>query len=134
MNKIISRIVAAVAVLLGSMSVVTGTRVLNGWFDPGYTTFPLLIVYNIFIGLVSLVAGWLIWIKHSRALLLPAIITTGHIMVLLSLLTIFSDVVAHQSIKAMIFRSVVWVVIFLFVQKAGRQNNHKIKNKHQVLV
>ncbi len=111
------KFIAGIAVIMGLLPVITGTRVLSGSFDPGYTSFPLLIGYNIFMGLVSMVAGYLIWTRHKQALLISGIIASGHILVLLSLLTIFNDVIATQSIKAMIFRSVVWVVIFLFVRK-----------------
>lgn len=121
MNKknIIIRIVAAVAFVVGLMTTITGTRALTGSFDPGYTSFPLLIGYNVFMGIVSVVAAYFIWSKHKLALLFSGIITTGHIAVLISLLTIFTDIIAHQSVKAMIFRSVIWITIFLFVRKVA---------------
>lgn len=119
MNKkiIIPRIVAVVAFVVGLMTTITGTRALTGSFDPGYTSFPLLIGYNVFMGLVSIIAAYFIWTKHKLALVFSGIIAGGHILVLLSLLTVFNDIIAHQSIKAMVFRSVIWIAIFLFVRK-----------------
>jgi len=121
MNKkiIITRIVAVVAFVVGLMTTITGTRALTGFFDPGYTSFPLLIGYNVFMGLVSVVTAYFIWTKHKLAVGISGLIAGGHILVLLSLLTIFNDVIAHQSVKAMIFRSVIWIAIFLFVRKVS---------------
>ena len=119
MNKknIILRIVAFVAFSVGLMTTITGTRALTGSFDPGYQTFTLLIGYNVLMGLVSMLAAYYIWTKHKLAKGISGLISAGHILVLISLLTIFSDIIAHQSIKAMIFRSVIWLVIFLSVRK-----------------
>ncbi len=121
MNKknIITRIVAGVAFVVGLMTTITGTRALTGSFDPGYTSFPILIGYNVFMGIVSVVTAYFIWSKHKLALLFSGIITAGHIAVLISLLTVFNDIIAHQSIKAMIVRTVIWVAIFLFVRKVS---------------
>ncbi len=125
MQKIILRILAVLAVIVGLMAVVMGTRVLTGFFEPGYATFPLLISYNVLMGLLSAVAGYLIWIKHKRAVSLAVFITIAHIAVLLSLITMFNDIVAEQSVKAMIFRSIIWVVIFLSVSRLMPQSkNH----------
>ena len=121
MNKkiIIPRIVAAAAFIFGLMPVITGTRALSGSFDPGYTVFPLLIGYNIFMGFVSIAAAYFIWTKHKLAVGISGLTAGGHIVVLLSLLTVFNDIIAPQSIKAMIVRSVIWIVIFLFVRKVS---------------
>ncbi len=110
--------IAVIAALMGVLPVITGTRVLSGSFDPGYATFITLITYNILMGLVSVAAGYFIWTKTKQALLFSGFVAGGHILVLLSLLTVFNDVIATQSIKAMTFRSVVWIVIFLFVRKS----------------
>ncbi len=116
-KKIIIRIVAVAAFIMGLMPTITGTRALTGSFNPGYTTFPLLISYNIFMGLVSIAAAYFIWKKHKLAIGISGLIAGGHILVLLSLLTVFNDIIAHQSIKAMIVRSIIWIAIFLFVRK-----------------
>ena len=122
MNKdILIKIVAAIAFIVGLMTTITGTRALAGLFDPGYTTFTQLLVYNVSMGVVSVVAAFFIWIKHRWAIGLSGLITVGHILVLLFLITVFNDIIATQSIKAMIFRSVIWIVIFLFVRKSIAQ-------------
>ena len=34
--KYLNKIVAAIAIIIGSMAIVTGLRVIGGFFDPGY--------------------------------------------------------------------------------------------------
>jgi len=117
MKKYLIKIVAGIALLLGLMAVFSGTRVLTGYFEPGYNVLPWLVYYNVFMGLVSLFAAFLIWKENAKALLVSGIITAGHISVLFSLLTIFSSVVATHSIKAMTFRSSIWLILILVVWK-----------------
>ncbi len=116
MKKFLFIIIALVAAILGILSVITGTRVLTGLFDPGYTVLKPLVIYNVVVGAFSIMAGFLIWKKHKTAVLLPGLITILHIMVLISLLTVFNDIVARQSVMAMTFRAVVWVGIFAVVK------------------
>ena len=125
MINIVSKIAAILAIIIGLMTVNTGTRVLIGSFDPGYNTFIELIVYNVLMGILSVFSGWFIWKGNKIALSLSAIITIGHTAVLVSLITLFVDIVALQSIKAMTFRVVVWLIIFTIVYI---QRNLKIRN------
>ena len=117
MKNILIKIVAGAALLIGLMAVITGTRVLTGYFEPDYNVLPWLVYYNVFMGFVSLFAAFLIWKENAKALLVSGIITIGHISVLLALLTIFNSVVADHSIKAMIFRSSIWLILTFVVWK-----------------
>ena len=120
MKSILLKVVAAIALLIGLMAVITGTRVLTGYLIPDYNVLPLLVYYNVFMGFASIFTGILIWIKYSKALAFTVGIAVGHISVLLSLLTLFNSVVADQSIKAMIFRSIIWIVIFIILRKTKK--------------
>ncbi|HID39623.1 MAG TPA: hypothetical protein EYP36_08935, partial [Calditrichaeota bacterium] len=117
MKKIFLKMAAVLAAILGIMALFTGTRVLTGSFVPGYNVLQPLVIYNVTMGAVSVLTGILIWKSHRLAVLLSGIITIAHIVVLISLLTIFADIVARQSIMAMLFRSVIWVGIFSIVKK-----------------
>ncbi len=119
MKNIFLKIAATLALLLGIMATITGTRVLAGDFDPGYTVHFPLVYYNVAMGLVSITAGILIWIKHRFALSFSTVITVGHILVLISLLTLFNDIIARQSVIAMLFRSTLWVIIFGIIKTIG---------------
>ena len=123
MNKlknIFLKITASAAMLIGIIAAVTGTRALMGLFDPGYSTFTLLILYNILMGFVSVLAGSLIWRRHKLAIKISGLITVAHFTVLLSLLSIFNDIIAPQSVNAMTFRSVFWIAIFVVVYTINR--------------
>lgn len=117
--KILVKITAVIAAIIGIMAVVTGLRVLLGSFDPGYQYFISLVSYNVLLGAVSVYVGILIWQMHKKALFYSIIITGSHIMVLLLLLTIFKDVISTSSIGAMTFRSIVWTVFSLIVWKGN---------------
>lgn len=119
MKKYATKIAASVALVIGLMAIIAGTRVLTGLIVPAYTVLPWLVYYNVFMGVVSLIAGLLIWKEHGFAFRLSSLIASAHILVLSLLLIIFNTVVAPGSIKAMIFRSVVWVIIFIVVQRFG---------------
>ncbi|HGY56080.1 MAG TPA: hypothetical protein ENK44_10275 [Caldithrix abyssi] len=116
MKKIVLISIAFVAAILGILSVIAGTRVLTGAFVPGYTVLKPLVIYNVVVGAMSIAAGFLIWKKHKTAVLLSGLITILHILVLISLLTVFNDLAARQSVMAMTFRAVVWVGIFAVVK------------------
>jgi len=123
MHRIILRITALVAIIIGLLALITGTRVLLGLFDPGYNTFSLLIIYNVLMGLVSLFAGYHIWKGYTVAQKISAAILTGHIIVLGLLLTQFNDIIAIQSIQVMTFRVVVWSAIFITIYKVFTLKN-----------
>ena len=117
MKKTLFIIIALVAAIPGILSVITGTRVLTGVFDPGYTVLKPLVIYNVAVGAISIVAGFLIWRRNKAAVLFSGLITILHITVLISLLTVFNDMVARQSVMAMIFRAAVWVSIYAIVKR-----------------
>lgn len=117
--KILIKITAVIAVIIGFMAVVTGSRVLLGIFDPGYQYFASLVSYNVLIGAFSVYVGILMWQMHKKALLYSFIITGLHIIVLFLLLTIFNDVISTNSIGAMSFRSIVWSVFSLIIWKGN---------------
>jgi hypothetical protein len=113
--KILRRIIAVIAGIIGIMAAITGSRVLLGLFDPGYQYFTPLISYNVVMGLISVVAAFFIWKGDKKALYLAYFITAAHVIVFLLLKTIFSDIIADHSVNAMTFRSVIWIVFSVIV-------------------
>lgn len=111
---------AILAFLIGLLSVLSGTLVIAGIKSPGYFTLSWLIYYNVAAGLVSIFVSYFIWNNKNPVLLFTALICGAHILVLLLLNTIFFDVVAQESISAMIMRSFIWIVILFIVKKAEK--------------
>ncbi|MCK5456359.1 MAG: hypothetical protein KAI45_04475, partial [Melioribacteraceae bacterium] len=107
--------VAVAAAIMGIMAVVTGSRVLLGFFDPDYQYFTALIGYNVIIGVVSVMAGILIWQRNSKALIFAYFITVAHVIVFLLLKTAFSDVISDHSVNAMTVRSIAWIMFSVII-------------------
>lgn len=119
--KITTKITAVLAILMGIMPIVTGSRVLFGFFDPGYRYFIILILYNIIMGSVSVFAGIYIWRNHRRALFYSVFIAVSHTVVLLSLLSKFNDIISDESIAAMTVRSALWIIFTTIVWKGNKK-------------
>ena len=119
--KIVIKIIAVLASIIGIMAAITGTRVLLGMFDPGYEYFTALIGYNVIMGLISVFAGVLIWKRNSKALILASFITAAHIIVFLLLKTVFSDIISVHSINAMTFRSIAWLIFSVVIWKGNSE-------------
>lgn len=110
MNAFLTKLPSILAFLVGAMSIVAGGMVLRGW-KPGYSVLSWLPVYNFVLGMLTLIPAYLLWVDHRYALV-TSIVTFGvHTIVLLLLLTLFRGQVATQSIGAMSFRLIVWIVI-----------------------
>ena len=110
MNAFLTKLPSILAFLVGAMSIVAGGMVLRGW-KPGYSVLSWLPVYNFVLGMLTLIPAYLLWVDHRYAFV-ASIVTFGvHAIVLLLLLTLFRGQVATQSIGAMSFRLIVWIII-----------------------
>lgn len=119
------KLAAVIAFLIGLMSVVAGVRVLMGISTPDYNILNWLVVYNVFAGVISITVSILIWKKYWQAFAASILISVAHITVLVLLISAFNEITASESIKAMIFRSTIWIIIILLSIKT----NNKLKVK-----
>jgi hypothetical protein len=110
MNVLLPKLPPFLAFLVGAMSIAAGGMVMRGW-RPGYSILSWLPVYNFVVGLLTLVPAYLLWVNHRFALTASLAMFVLHTLVLLLLLTLFRGQAATQSIGAMSFRSVVWLII-----------------------
>ena len=109
------------AFTIGVMSILGGGLALRGW-DPGYSVLPWLPAYNLIMGVLTLIPAVMIWINDRRAMATAITMTSIHTTVLFLLLTIFRDVVATESIRAMLFRLVIWMFILGLLFARDRKN------------
>ena len=118
---ILQRIMAAVAVVFGIVTIIAGSRVLTGT-DPGYTVFQPLLVYNTLMGVAYIAGGLMIWRNIRRGKYVAASIFTLNLIVLggIAYLYFVSDGVAVDSLRAMTLRTVVWLVLLLGSVWLGR--------------
>ncbi len=118
MNTKLTKIAAVLAFIIGAMAIFAGGQVLLGQ-DPGYYVIDWLPIYNFVMGaLAVLVIAPLIW-RGSRWALPAALATfAAHSLVMVVLRTVYSDVVAPDSLRAMTIRMVAWLLILalLFIQ------------------
>jgi lysylphosphatidylglycerol synthetase-like protein (DUF2156 family) len=109
-------IAAILVLLIGIMSVISGSMVLLNYNIPNYNVLNWLVIYNIILGGISIVAAILIWKNNKSARKIILVILISHLLVFLYLYFL-SHEVALESIKAMGFRVSVWTVIFLLTYK-----------------
>jgi succinate-acetate transporter protein len=117
--KILLRIVAVLAAILGLLPVITGSRVLLGLFDPGYQYFTILVGYNILAGIAAIFAAVLIWKGDSKAQIAAYSLLGAHVIVWVLLKTVYSDIISFHSVNAMSFRVVSWIVFSLVLWRTG---------------
>ena len=110
--NIIKKIAAFLALFIGLMSVFAGSKVIFGIDTKDYTVLTGLVVYNVILGLISIFTAYLIWKSIDQSKNLSLFILTMHFMVFIYL-KFFNNSVASESIKAMIFRMSIWLLIVL---------------------
>ena len=125
-NKII-KIAAVLAFFIGVMSVFVGSKVLMGIEGKPYNILNWLVVYNVIFGVISIVTSVLIWINHNWFKKFIVFVLSAHFLVLLYL-QFFNEAVAPESIKAMIFRVSVWVLIFALAFYPKNTKKTEIQN------
>ena len=115
MDKLLYRIAAVLAFIIGAMAVFAGGQVLLGR-DPGYYVIDWLPIYNFALGVISVaITAILIWKRSSYAV--PAAIATfsAHAVVMLILQIAYRDVVAVDSLVAMTIRLAAWLIILVLL-------------------
>ncbi|MEO8102582.1 MAG: hypothetical protein ABI790_08650 [Betaproteobacteria bacterium] len=111
--KILQRVLALVALVFGLITVIAGTRVMAG-ADPGYVVYQPLLIYNTAMGVAYLVAGVMAWRSLARGKAAAAVILALNVLVLCAIGYgyVTGSAVAADSLRAMTFRTVVWLVLF----------------------
>lgn len=123
--KNLYKIAAILALLIGGISIVAGSKVLLGIDVKDYTVLNWLVIYNVILGGISIVAAILIWKNNKSARKIIIAILISHLLVFLYLYFI-SQEVALESIKAMGFRISIWILIYLLTFKKFNQKPLKI--------
>jgi uncharacterized membrane protein (DUF2068 family) len=114
---------AILGIIVGFLSIMAGSKVLLGISSPNYIVLHWLVIYNVSLGVVSVIAGAGLWRLRPWAISMAGLIAASHAFVLAALIVFFLSgrPVAHQSVLAMLFRTTVWVGIFLFVRILKRK-------------
>jgi hypothetical protein len=120
--RILRLVLVLVALFFGLATLVAGTRVLAG-SDPGYVVFEPLLVYNVAMGLAYVAAGVLAWRNLGWGMRAAFAIFVLNLAVLAAIGWLYSSggAVAVESVRAMILRTAVWLVLFLGFAWVGRR-------------
>lgn len=125
--RLLQKLAALVAILFGVVTVIAGGGVLLG-VEPGYVVFLPLLLYNTTMGLAYVGAGVMIWRDVTRGRQLAAVIAALNLAVLVAIVVLHRTgaAVAADSVRAMTFRTVVWIVLFLLTSwlHASRDDPH----------
>jgi hypothetical protein len=131
MYKYLTKAASILAFVIGAMAVFSGGQILLGKI-PDYYVIDWLPVYNFTIGVITLfITAVLIW-KNSRFAFLAAVSTlTAHLMVMVILQTSYANLVAIDSIRAMIIRITVWTIILslMLLQRWGMVKRQAAKTQ-----
>ena len=128
MSSKLTKTAAAIAFIIGAMSIVAGGQVILGK-GMDYTIIGWLPKYNFILGLLSsFFTAIVIW--RGSKIAMPATIVTlaGNVVALLALKTTFRDEVAPESINAMIFRIIVWLIILGLMVIAARKEKQVLSS------
>jgi hypothetical protein len=123
MDSIYRKIAAVLAFIIGAMAIFAGSQVVIFGKVMDYYVIDWLPIYNLVLGLISAFFTAIVIWKGSK-LAMPAVIATlaSHSVVIAILLTVYQGVVAADSIKAMIVRIVVWVIILVLMLVQARRD------------
>ena len=110
--KIFKKIAAFLALFIGLMSVFAGSKVLLGIDTKDYTILTWLVSYNVIFGIISIFTAYLIWRDNEKSKSLILFILAMHFIVFIYL-KFLSNTVASESVKAMIFRTSIWIFIVI---------------------
>lgn len=129
--RIIQGAFALLAALFGLATIVAGVRVLAG-SDPGYIVFRPLLIYNTAMGLAYVVAGVIVWRSFDQGKYAAAAIFILNFLVLgaIGYLYATGGAVAIDSLRAMILRTVVWLVLFLGLAWMSHRNYLSDSGRH----
>lgn len=110
------------AVLFGLVTIIAGTRVFVG-SDPGYIVFWPLLLYNTAMGVGYMAAGVTAWRNPHQAKYAAGAIFVLNVLTLgtIGYLYTAGTSVAVESVRAMSFRTVVWLVLFLGLAWVSRR-------------
>jgi len=124
--RLTQRTVAVAAVMFGIVTIAAGVRVLAG-SDPGYTVFRPLLIFNTVMGVAYLAAGLIAWRSIDLGTFAAAVVFVLNFVVLgiIGYLNATGGDVAVDSVRAMIFRTAVWLGIFAglaWIRRAARSS------------
>ena len=117
------KVVAVAAIIFGLVTLWAGGTVLSGR-NPGYVVYRPLLVFNTVMGAVYVAAGVLVWRRVTGGRNAAAIILALNVLVLAGVIYLYrtGGAVAVDSVRAMSFRSAVWLILLVALGLMSRRH------------
>lgn len=111
----IQKIASIIAATFGVLTLVGSSRILYLGADPGYVVFMPLLIFNHIMGICYLIAGYLIWGNSHKGKMAAFVVFLINLIVLITISVVYliDSGVATDSLGAMTFRTVVWLLLFM---------------------
>lgn len=123
MKSKLTKTAAIITFIIGAMAIFAGGQVLLGKVMD-YYVIDWLPIYNFTVGLISaFFTAVIIWKDSKIALPAAGAIFASHTTVMLILQTVYREVVAPDSIRAMTVRLVAWLIILALMILPVRKDN-----------
>jgi len=108
------RFLALLAAAFGLVTLAAGGRVLAG-ADPGYVVYAPLLIFNTAMGVAYVAAGVVAWRSLRSGAFAAGAIFLANLVVAAAIVNLYSAgrAIAIDSVRAMAFRTGVWLVLFL---------------------
>lgn len=110
---LLRRVMAVIAIGFGLLTIFSGGRVLLLGVDPGYIVFRPLLIFNTVMGVFYVIVGVAFWrdtvVSVRAAGTILALNLTA--LVFIGALSMTAGGVAVESLRAMSFRTVVWLAL-----------------------
>jgi len=109
------RLMAVIAIAFGGLTIFAGGRVLLGGVDPGYVVFRPLLAFNTAMGVGYAIAGVALWRDRHWSVRAAGTIAALNLAALGTIVVLYSSGggVAVDSLRAMTFRSAVWLALLV---------------------
>ena len=117
------KVVAVAAIIFGLVTLWAGGTVLSGR-NPGYVVYRPLLVFNTVMGAVYVAAGVLAWRRVTGGRNAAAVILALNVLVLAGVIYLYRTgaAVAVDSVRAMSFRSAVWLILLVALGLMSRRH------------
>lgn len=119
-------VVSSIAILFGMVTIFVGTQVFLG-VDPGYSVFKPLLMYNLVMGFVYIFAGISVWRNLTRGRIMASFIFVLNAIILAIVIYLYSssESIAVESVKAMTFRTLIWLCLWFWLWLLWRSSRRE---------
>lgn len=113
-SVVIQKVIAIIGIGFGLLTIFIGGQTLLGYSDTGYVIFLPLLIFNTVMGFVYVGSGSIIWRDLNLGIPAAKMVFLVNFAALILILIVYflGGTVATESLKAMSFRTAVWLLLW----------------------